>query len=52
LKVLKDAGLLRDRRDGRWMYYSLNSEGMDELELLVEGLKQAAQSAGLKGKCY
>ena len=51
LKVLKDAGLLRDRRDGRWMYYSLNSEGMDELESLVEGMKQAAQSAGLKGKC-
>ena len=23
LKTLKDAGLLRDRRQGRWIYYSL-----------------------------
>jgi ArsR family transcriptional regulator len=24
LKTLKDAGLLRDRRQGRWVYYSLD----------------------------
>lgn len=26
LKVLKDAGLVTDRREGRWMYYSLNHD--------------------------
>jgi ArsR family transcriptional regulator len=26
LKTLKDAGLVRDRRDGRWVYYSLDRE--------------------------
>jgi ArsR family transcriptional regulator, arsenate/arsenite/antimonite-responsive transcriptional repressor len=26
LKVLKDAGLVTDRKDGRWSYYSLNAE--------------------------
>jgi ArsR family transcriptional regulator, arsenate/arsenite/antimonite-responsive transcriptional repressor len=51
LKVLKDAGLLRDRREGRWMYYALNPDAIDELEALVEALKQAARSAGSKGKC-
>ncbi len=24
LKTLKEAGLVRDRRDGRWVYYALN----------------------------
>jgi ArsR family transcriptional regulator len=26
LKVLKDAGLVTDRKEGRWSYYSLNPE--------------------------
>ncbi len=29
MKVLKDAGLVRDRRDGRWIHYSLNPEALD-----------------------
>lgn len=32
LKVLKDAGLVRDRRDGRWKYYSMNQEGLNEVK--------------------
>ncbi len=31
LKTLKDAGLLKDRRDGRWIYYSLNDDAMTEI---------------------
>ncbi len=30
LKTLKDAGLLVDRRQGRWVYYALNPEVIDE----------------------
>ena len=30
LKVLKDAGLVTDRREGRWAYYSLNSARITE----------------------
>ncbi|MBA2457537.1 MAG: metalloregulator ArsR/SmtB family transcription factor [Gemmatimonadales bacterium] len=26
LKMLRDAGLVRDRREGRWSYYTLNPE--------------------------
>src|SRR5437762_13125172 len=26
LKTLKDAGLVSDRREGRWVYYALNRE--------------------------
>jgi ArsR family transcriptional regulator len=39
LKVLKDAGLIEDRREGRWMYYTLNEQAFDEVVDLVTNLK-------------
>lgn len=51
LKVLKDAGLLVDRREGRWIYYSLNPDAIEDLEELVESLKQAAKSAISADRC-
>ncbi len=39
LKTLKEAGILRDRREGRWVYYSLNPEAINELERLIGSLK-------------
>jgi len=38
LKVLKDAGLVSDRREGRWMYYTMNPEALGEMVDLVESL--------------
>ncbi len=35
MKALKDAGLVRDRRDGRWIHYSLNIETFDAVEAFV-----------------
>jgi ArsR family transcriptional regulator len=51
LKVLKEAGLIRDRREGRWMYYSLNPDAIEELEDLVMTLKRAAKSVASADKC-
>ncbi len=51
LKVLKDAGLVEDRREGRWMYYSLSAEAIEELEGLVESLKKAARTAVSARRC-
>ena len=31
LAVLKEAGLVLDRREGRWVYYRLNPEQMERL---------------------
>ena len=39
LKTLKDAGILRDRREGRWVYYSLSPEAIEDLERLIGSLK-------------
>jgi ArsR family transcriptional regulator len=38
LKVLKDAGLVRDRRDGRWSYYEIDRDVLDELGSAVVDL--------------
>lgn len=35
LKTLKQAGLVRDRREGRWMYYSINPETLAEVGELL-----------------
>lgn len=51
LKVLKEAGLIQDRREGRWMYYSLNTDGVEELEALVDQLKKGARSAVSADRC-
>jgi len=45
LKTLKDAGLLQDRRDGRWVYYALNQEALEEVNEMVGILKSRAKTA-------
>lgn len=35
LKVLKDAGLVQDRKEGRWSYYSIVPNALDEAHDLV-----------------
>lgn len=51
LRVLKEAGFIRDRPEGRWMYYSLNNEGLEDLEDFVGELKKATAMSGSSKKC-
>lgn len=39
LKVLKDAGLVSDRREGRWVYYTLNVDAVSELEVYLADVR-------------
>ena len=39
LKVLKDAGLVTDRREGRWSYYTIVPEALAEVHDLAVGLQ-------------
>ncbi len=43
LKTLKDAGLVTDRRDGRWSYYTLQPEAFAEAEATLATLKPRAR---------
>ena len=39
LRTLRDAGLVTDRRDGRWVYYTVNEETLAAAQALLETLK-------------
>src|SRR6266540_2119476 len=43
LKTLKDAGILKDRREGRWVYYSLNPDALEALEQFTGTLKERSR---------
>jgi ArsR family transcriptional regulator, arsenate/arsenite/antimonite-responsive transcriptional repressor len=48
LRVLRDAGIVRDRKDGRWVHYELDPEAFEEIETLIESMKpRAGASAGV-----
>ena len=51
LRVLKDAGLVIDRPEGRWMYYSLNQAAVQELEEVVAWFKEAAAGSRSRTRC-
>ena len=39
LSVLKEAGLIRDARDGKFIYYELNTSVLEEVMLWLKTLK-------------
>ena len=39
LKTLKDAGIVTDRREGRWVYYALNPEVIEAMGRLLVDLR-------------
>lgn len=43
LKKLKDAGVVADRRDGRWVYYSLVPEALDEMRAFLGEVQTAEE---------
>ncbi len=45
LRVLKEAGLVRERRDGTKRLYSVNGDGLAELREYLEGFWQDALDA-------
>jgi len=45
LKTLKEVGILKDRRQGRWVYYSLNPDAIEALEGLIGELLGSGRAA-------
>lgn len=46
LKKLKEAGLVEDRKEGRWSYYSLNPETLDAMAEFLTAAKPVAHGSG------
>ena len=51
LKVLKEAGLVTDRREGRWSYYTLERDAIAEMERLIVRLRPRAMRVLKSGCC-
>ena len=51
LKVLKNAGLVSDRREGRWIYYELRREALDSIKSVLASFEPHAPSARRRGCC-
>lgn len=43
LSVLKEADLIRDKREGKYIYYELNTSVLEEVMLWLKGLKGDAK---------
>ena len=48
LAVLKEADLIRDRREGKFIFYQLNASVLEEMILWVSDLKGDANDAATK----
>ena len=46
LSVLKEADLIRDRREGKFIYYELNASVMEEIMLWITDLKGESDHDG------
>ena len=46
LKTLVDAGIISGRREGRWNYYSLKKESLQEAGALIEALTPTRRLTG------
>jgi ArsR family transcriptional regulator, arsenate/arsenite/antimonite-responsive transcriptional repressor len=51
LKTLKDAGLVQDRREGRWVYYSLVPGAFDGLDEAVLEISPAVAAKASRVRC-
>ena len=50
LSVLKEADLIRDTREGKFIYYELNASVLEEIMLWISGLKGAENNENISEK--
>ncbi len=48
LKVLKDAGIVTDRREGRWVHYSLNRDAFSDVRELLGDMKPSTRRLAVR----
>lgn len=51
LKTLSDAGIITGRREGRWNYYSLNSDGVAEARAILDAIKPSRRLTVRASNC-
>lgn len=51
LKTLRDAGLVVDRKEGRWNYYSLDPEALEAMRDFLGAAAPREHAGGCQGAC-
>lgn len=51
LKVLKDAGVVTDRREGRWVHYALNRDALDGMAAFTSAVKPGMHVGSCREAC-
>src|SRR2546429_4086132 len=51
LKTLKDAGVVSDRREGRWVYYALNRDALDQIAEFASEVKPGKHAGSCARAC-
>jgi ArsR family transcriptional regulator len=51
LKTLREAGLVRDRKEGRWVYYEIEPGALEQAAEAISALMPRGSSASGKGCC-
>jgi ArsR family transcriptional regulator len=51
LKTLSDAGIISGRKEGRWIYYSLDAESLGEARAILDALKPASRRLPTRSAC-
>jgi len=51
LRALKDAGLVTDRREGRWVYYAVNREALDHIAAFAGAVKPGKHAGSCRAAC-
>ena len=51
LKTLKQAGLVTDRREGRWIYYAVRKEALDQIAQFASDVHPGKHAGSCKLAC-
>lgn len=51
IKVLKDAGLIADRKEGRWMFYNLQRETLEQIADYTRSVKPGKHAGSCAVAC-
>ncbi len=51
LRVLKEAGLIADRKEGRWMFYGLQREMLDQIAAYTKSVKPGKHAGSCAVAC-
>jgi ArsR family transcriptional regulator len=51
LKVLKESGLITDRKDGRWMFYGLQRDTLDQIAAYTKSVKPGKHAGSCAVAC-